>query len=77
MLDVIKEKLRPLFLRKYSVSRRAAERAASVAEMTPRERRLFLSGFEQGWMRGAVDATSLSSLDLHQEDRPEDRSDFH
>jgi len=65
MLEVIREKLRPLFLRKFRVSKRGALDNAVKAGMTPRERKLYLSGFEHGWMQGAVDATTVKAKDLH------------
>jgi hypothetical protein len=79
MLEVIREKLRPLFLRKFNVSKRGAHRAALEAGMTPKERRLFMSGFAEGWMRGAVDATAVKASDLHPPAPPpeEDSSEVH
>lgn len=66
MIEVIREKLRPLFLRKFSASKRGARQVTVEAGMTARERRLFMSGFEHGWMRGAVDATTVKARDLRQ-----------
>ena len=64
MLEVIREKLRPLFLRKLHVSKKGAHDTAVKAGMTPHERKLYLSGFEHGWMQGAVDATTVKAKDL-------------
>jgi hypothetical protein len=69
MLDTIKAKLRPIFLRRYQSSRLLARRAAHDAGMTEKETELYLSGFEDGWMRGAVDSMAVRAKDV--QDHPQ------
>lgn len=77
MLQVIRDKLRPLIMRKYSASRRGAHQMAVEAGMSPRERKLFMSGFEQGWMCGAKDTTAVTAQDLRRPEETESPSDVH
>jgi hypothetical protein len=77
MLEVIRDKLRPLFLRKFSLSKQGAHRATVEAGMTARERRLYMSGFEDGWMRGAVDASTVRARDLPRRADSEEPSEVH
>jgi hypothetical protein len=76
MLEAIRDKLRPLVLRKFSLSKRGAHRATVQAGLSARERRLYMSGFEHGWVRGAVDVTTVKAQDLHQAD-PEGPPEVH
>ena len=64
MLEVITAKLRPLFVSKYRSALKGAKNAALKAGMSEKERGLYLSGFEHGWLRGATDAVSVKAGDL-------------
>ena len=77
MLEIIREKLRPLFLRKFHHSKQGAHNNAVKAGMTPKERELYLSGFEHGWMQGAVDATAVKVRDLHPQAPDPEESSVH
>lgn len=76
VLDAIKERLRPLFLRKYRASRSQARAVATAAGMNPEQVRLYLKGFEQGWLRGAVDSVEVKPSDLDLPD-PAGSKDLH
>lgn len=77
MLEVIQKKLRPLFLRKMRNSKVRAHKVALEAGMTARERELYLSGFEHGWVQGARDATTVTAGDLRPQAAPEKASKVH
>ena len=66
MLETIKEKLRPLLIRRFAASKALARRVTAKSEMSDREKDLYVAGFEHGWIRGASDATEVSPSDLLQ-----------
>lgn len=77
MLEILREKLRPLFLRKFATSKQVAQQSAVDAGMTPAQLELYLSGFSDGWMRGALDAATVSARDLRPQAPPEETSEVH
>lgn len=64
VLQIIREKLRPLLLRAWSRSRAEAAQEARDQGMSPREHALYLAGFQRGWVAGALDVTRVSPEDL-------------
>lgn len=64
MLDVIKERLRPVFMKKFQAARGNAKAACLAAGMSEEQAELFLEGFDEGWLRGAVDSASVKPEDL-------------
>lgn len=64
MLNTLKERLRPLFIRKFRASRQCAREAAIAGGMTDEQVDLYLEGFDQGWLRGAMDSASVKPSDL-------------
>ena len=65
VLGVIRERLRPLFLKKFRLSRLSARELVVAEGMTEAEAELFMAGFSRGWLKGALDASAISSRDLH------------
>lgn len=64
VLNVIKERLRPVFMRKFRRSRDGARQAALAAGMNEEQVELYLEGFDQGWLRGAADSAAVKPSDL-------------
>ena len=69
VLSVIKEKLRPLLLRKWRRSRALIVADAMEAGLTDEQLQLVLRGFKRGYWSGAVDVSSISPTDLPQKAR--------
>ena len=67
VLGVIREKLRPVFVRRFRQSHSIARKMVAAEGLTEADARLFLAGFSNGWLRGALDASAVSSQDLRQE----------
>jgi len=64
VLSYIREKLRPVLLKKWRVSRATALASAASDGMTELERDLFLAGHQAGYWQGAVDAAEIKPADL-------------
>ena len=64
VLSVIKEKLRPLLLRKWRRSRASLVAEAMEAGLDDEQLELVLRGFRRGYWTGAVDVSSVKSTDL-------------
>lgn len=69
ILDQIRSMLRPFLLRRWRVSRDCAVRDAVDAGMTQHERKIFLAGFNSGWVSGLKDA-SVNLQDLRDQEDP-------
>lgn len=65
VLGYIREKLRPLLLRKWRGSRANVVAEAMQEGMTDEELELYLAGFKRGYWDGAVDTASIKPRDLH------------
>jgi hypothetical protein len=77
VLHAIKEKLRPVLLRAWRKSVDAAAVAvASTESLSAREVQIYLKGFQQGWVSGALDMTQVSPTDL-QAPGPQDLPEVH
>ena len=76
MLGIIKEKLRPLLLRKWRHSRASLVAEAMEAGLDDEQLELVLRGFRRGYWTGAVDVSSVKSTDLPP-DRPLTKSKVH
>jgi hypothetical protein len=77
LLGYIREKLRPVLLKKWRVSRATALASAATEGLTESERDLFLAGHQTGYWQGAVDAAELKPADLHQDPTTRRRSKVH
>jgi hypothetical protein len=64
MLGVIREKLRPILLRRWRRSRANALKAAEDGGLTDRERSAYMAGFTNGWISGAQDIHAVKPSDL-------------
>jgi hypothetical protein len=76
VLGIIKEKLRPLLLRKWRHSRASLVAEAMEAGLDDEQLELVLRGFRRGYWTGAVDVSSVKSTDLRS-DRPQTKSKIH
>jgi hypothetical protein len=65
VLNVIKERLRPVFIKKFREARSHAKTACVLAGMSEKQAEVYLEGFDQGWLRGAVDSAAVKPSDLH------------
>lgn len=72
MLGIIKEKLRPVLMRKWRTSRANVVSEAMEAGLSDEQLELVLRGFRIGYWSGAVDASSIKPADLHQDPQLED-----
>ena len=73
VLNYIREKLRPMLLKKWRTSRATALASAASGGMTEAERDLFLAGHRTGYWQGAVDAAEIKPADLRpDQDRDRD-----
>lgn len=70
VLAAIKEKLRPLLLRKWNVSRASLVAEAMEAGLDDEQLELVLRGFRRGYWTGAVDVSSVRSTDLPENPPP-------
>lgn len=70
MLGIIREKLRPVLLRKWQRSRASLVAEAMEAGLTDEQIELVLRGFKRGYWNGAVDVSSIRPTDLHQDPAP-------
>lgn len=64
LLRAIREKLRPVLLRKWRRSRADALASAAEGGLTEEERDLFLAGHQAGYWQGALDAAAIKPSDL-------------
>lgn len=64
VLKALKEHLRPVFIRKFRASRQSARETAIAGGMSADQVDLYLEGFDQGWLRGAMDSASVKPSDL-------------
>lgn len=64
VLSYIREKLRPVLLKKWRTSRATALASAANEGLTEAERDLFLAGHQAGYWQGAVDAAEIKPADL-------------
>lgn len=71
VLQAIKERLRPVLLRAWRRSTARAIKTARESGMSEREYQLYLEGFQQGWVSGALDVTRVSPADLPDQGSPE------
>ena len=69
MLQTIREKLRPVLLRRYGARKEAAKEALLDAGASPADVNLYLAGFDQGWVSGAEDVTSVGFWKFMQDRR--------
>jgi len=67
VLGYIKDRLRPILLRKWQRSRANLVAEAMQDGMTDEELRIFLRGVKVGYWTGAVDVSSLKPSDLRQD----------
>lgn len=65
VIHAIKERLRPVFMRKFREARGVAKAACLAAGMDDEQAETYLEGFDQGWLRGALDSASIKPEDLH------------
>ena len=72
VLGIIKEKLRPVLLRKWRVSRANIVAEAMEAGLTDEQLQLVLRGFKRGYWTSAVDVSSIRATDLHRDPLPEE-----
>jgi len=70
VLGIIKEKLRPLLLRKWRRSRASLVAEAMEAGLNDEQLELVLRGFRRGYWTGAVDVSSVEPMDLRPEPLP-------
>jgi len=64
LLEHLRERLRPVLLKKWKISRSSALAAAATGGMTEAERDLFLAGHRAGYWQGAVDSAEIKPTDL-------------
>jgi hypothetical protein len=64
MLGIIREKLRPILLHRWKLSRANALKVTEHGGMTERERSLYMAGFQNGWISGAQDIHAVKPSDL-------------
>lgn len=64
VLGYIREKLRPVLLRKWRGSRANVVAEAMADGLSDDELELYLRGFKKGYWNGAVDTASISPRDL-------------
>lgn len=64
LLGYIREKLRPVLLRKWQQSRASVVAEAMADGMSDHDMELMLRGFKKGYWYGAVDTASISPRDL-------------
>lgn len=69
MLQTIREKLRPVLLRRYGARKEAAREALLSSGAPPEDVELYLAGFDQGWVSGAEDVTSVGFWKFMQDRR--------
>lgn len=72
MLGIIREKLRPVLLRRWRRSRTTALKFTKEGGMTERERSLYMAGFHSGWIAGAQDIHAVRPADLQGPDQDPD-----
>ena len=64
LLSFIRERLRPVLLKKWRVTRATALASAATEGLTETERDLFLAGHQAGYWQGAVDSATIKPKDL-------------
>jgi len=69
VLGYIKEKLRPVLLRKWRSTRANLVAEAMAEGMTEEELGFYLAGIKRGYWSGAVDVSSLNPGDLRPSQR--------
>ena len=77
MLSYIREKLRPVLLKKWRNSRATALATAANGGLSEGERDLFLAGHQAGYWQGAVDAAEIKPADLRPPRNPRDPEKVH
>jgi len=70
VLNIVKEKLRPLLLRKWRRSRASVVAEAMESGMTNEQLEIMLRAFKRGYWTGAVDVSSIGPRDLRRNREP-------
>lgn len=68
MLAVIMDRIKPILLKRWNISSRAARKAAKEAGV--QDIKAYMAGFQQGYWKGAADVSqvTLKPMDPHRED---------
>lgn len=66
VLSIIKEKLRPVLLRRWRMSRASLVAEAMEAGLDDEQLDIYLRGVRRGYWTGAVDVSSINAKDLRQ-----------
>jgi hypothetical protein len=70
VLATIKEKLRPVLMRKWRTSQEDLLQAALEAGVSEEDLPLFMAGVRHGYWRGAGDITEIKASDLRSRQKP-------